>query len=630
MVASLLVFVSSRPAEAAVVVPFGVEFQTNDNGAIRLFGNNVLTCPVVPSDPNRCLNARNGTGPDNTLNDNNHVMVIRRRRRRPATQLVELDGGPARGLDRPVGGPLLGRPAHRRARGAGRPAGAARTQMKLRPPGAAGYRTMVPSRRSARPAPTRRTSGSPTSPTIVQAAGPGVYWGADVAAGTGEDRYGGWSLAVVYRNPTLPLRNLTVFDGFADVGQNDPVTVGISGFLAPETGRSRPSSAWSPTTATAGPRATRRSPGAAPNPDTLLGTNLSPGTNFFNSTHDLNGATSRPARRATSTCSASTSRTSAPRAPYPTAPRRPASSSPAPATATSPGVLTTTIDLFSPDFSPSTKTVVNLAGNDPAAPGDTLEYTLSYINAGQDGAEDVVATDPIPAGRPTCPARSRCLAGPDAGCQDRRGRRRPGRARAATSVVFRLGTGATGTARRRPAAGRRRRRSGSGSPSTTRPRARPSSTRPRSPTCAAPSATVHLRPQPDADAGDTVADLSLTKTTSPDPGSPAARHSTLTVQNAGPSPAADVVVTDELPDGVTFVGATPGCTTAGTAVTCAVGAVAAGATATVHGDPRHPAGLERRARSSTSRSSTPARPTPIPTTTRPGPRWRSPGRPTSP
>ena len=75
LVASLLVLAPVQPIEAAVVVPFGVAFQTNDNGAIALFGNNVLTCPVVPETPSRCLNAKNGTGPSNTQNDNNHVMV---------------------------------------------------------------------------------------------------------------------------------------------------------------------------------------------------------------------------------------------------------------------------------------------------------------------------------------------------------------------------------------------------------------------------------------------------------------------------------------------------------------------------------------------------------------------------
>ena len=30
----------------------------------------------------------------------------------------------------------------------------------------------------------------------------GTYWGANVVAGTGKDRYAGWSLVIVYRDPT--------------------------------------------------------------------------------------------------------------------------------------------------------------------------------------------------------------------------------------------------------------------------------------------------------------------------------------------------------------------------------------------------------------------------------------------
>ena len=85
---------------------------------------------------------------------------------------------------------------------------------------------------------------------IVRAAGPGTYWGANVVAGTGEDRYAGWSLVVVYRAPGLPLRNLTVFDGFADVGRDEPQTISLSGFRTPSPVPSRPARAWSPTRAT--------------------------------------------------------------------------------------------------------------------------------------------------------------------------------------------------------------------------------------------------------------------------------------------------------------------------------------------------------------------------------------------
>ena len=106
-----------------------------------------------------------------------------------------------------------------------------RKTMQLRVPGA-DYRTFT-SQAEFGP----KTSGDPAYQefadvtTAVRGAGSGGYWGADVVAGTGEDRYAGWSLVVVLRDPTQPLRNLTVFDGFADVGQGNPQTVDVNDFL---------------------------------------------------------------------------------------------------------------------------------------------------------------------------------------------------------------------------------------------------------------------------------------------------------------------------------------------------------------------------------------------------------------
>jgi uncharacterized repeat protein (TIGR01451 family) len=66
----------------------------------------------------------------------------------------------------------------------------------------------------------------------------GIYTVANVLSPLGKDNaYGGWTIVIVYGNPSLPSRNLTVFDGNASIKQNNaPVDVGISGFLTPPTG----------------------------------------------------------------------------------------------------------------------------------------------------------------------------------------------------------------------------------------------------------------------------------------------------------------------------------------------------------------------------------------------------------
>ncbi|MDP2773581.1 MAG: DUF11 domain-containing protein, partial [Nocardioides sp.] len=51
---------------------------------------------------------------------------------------------------------------------------------------------------------------------------------------------------------------------------------------------------------------------------------------------------------------------------------------------------------------------------------------------------------------------------------------------------------------------------------------------------------------------------------------------TLTVKNTGPGDAADVIVTDNLPSGTTFVSATSPCTNAGGTITCSLGTLGAG------------------------------------------------------
>src|SRR5262249_21003329 len=81
-----------------------------------------------------------------------------------------------------------------------------------------------------------------------------------------------------------------------------------------------------------------------------------------------------------------------------------------------------------------------------------------------------------------------------------------------------------------------------------------------------------------------LADVSLTKTDSPDPVTVGSNLPyTITVSNGGPSTATGVTMTDALPAGVTFVSATPSqgnCNGTAT-VTCSLGSLNNGGSATV-------------------------------------------------
>ena len=82
----------------------------------------------------------------------------------------------------------------------------------------------------------------------------------------------------------------------------------------------------------------------------------------------------------------------------------------------------------------------------------------------------------------------------------------------------------------------------------------------------------------------TVADLAITQTDSPDPVAPNATLTyTLTITNNGPNPAPNVSVTDQLPNGATFLSAQPsqGSCAGGSTVTCNLGSLAYLSSATV-------------------------------------------------
>jgi gliding motility-associated-like protein len=75
--------------------------------------------------------------------------------------------------------------------------------------------------------------------TILQAGGTNARFTiANVAARVGgTNRFGGWTIVVVYKNDLQPMRNLTVFNGLSNVSGSNPITdITVSGFLTPLSG----------------------------------------------------------------------------------------------------------------------------------------------------------------------------------------------------------------------------------------------------------------------------------------------------------------------------------------------------------------------------------------------------------
>ena len=247
---------------------------------------------------------------------------------------------------------------------------------------------------------------------LVAAGGNGVYTVANVFGNSAGDSWAGWSLIVAYSNPSLPPRNLSIFDGWqraADV--NTPINLNISGFITPPSG---------PVNTTIGVLAwdgdrPGNDGGAGlqfgPNLGSLspVGTGASginPDNNFWNSTISLNGSHVTAGRTPAYTNTLGMDLDFLqPNVPLPNG----ATSAVAQVRGTSneivwPGMVSLVTDVYAPDLVSSIgKEVTEVNGapyavGDPIAPGDVLTYTISFENSGQDGATNVVLTDPIPAG----------------------------------------------------------------------------------------------------------------------------------------------------------------------------------------------------------------------------------------
>ncbi len=68
----------------------------------------------------------------------------------------------------------------------------------------------------------------------IQSTPNGTYTVGNIDALTGADAFAGWSLVVVYRNATMPLRSMTLFDGYAIIPPT--VTIDVTGFKSPKDG----------------------------------------------------------------------------------------------------------------------------------------------------------------------------------------------------------------------------------------------------------------------------------------------------------------------------------------------------------------------------------------------------------
>lgn len=417
--------VATAPARAQVVRAFAPRFTANTTGDVTLIGNTVMSC----NNGGQCTNGRNGTG--GNLDNNDFSMVY-----------VDVDGiagtfsSSTATLAVPAGASVLWAGLY----WGGNSNNAARNQCRLTTPVAAAT-TLTATQLDVSGA---VYQGYIDVTARVQAGGNGVYTVANVqSTNNTANVFAGWSLVVVYRDVTVPIRNLVVFDGYAQVAPGASVTMTVNGLSTPPAG---------PVQTRLGAVTYEGDLGLTGDGFSLNGTSLSdarnPATNFFNSSisrfgvsvttknpnylnqlgfdADLvtaNGVLPNNATSATIQLNSTNDRY------YP-------------------GVVTFATDLYAPviDGDSFRKTVTDVNGG-LVRPGDVLEYTLSLTNSGQDDAIQTFARDTLPANTTYVPGSLSIVSGANAGAKtDAAGDDQMEYVAASRSVVARLGTGATAAA----------------------------------------------------------------------------------------------------------------------------------------------------------------------------------------
>ncbi|MDR0626477.1 MAG: DUF11 domain-containing protein, partial [Bifidobacteriaceae bacterium] len=413
----LMGFIPASADPPPTTRPFAKVFGQNANGAIVAIGNSLLSCP---STVGVCPNARAGAVYDN--NDFRMVDIDQ------DTDAATYNSSSSE-LNLPTGATVLFAGLYWGARlDKGTTSGSATTRagnaakagtIKFKLPNESAYLDLTGEVIAQNSGQKNAYQSYLEVTDLVTKGGNGYYWGANVESGTGLDRYAGWSLVVAYSAPGLPLRNLTVYQGFQTVGLNYPSNITLTDFLAPKTGPvdvQLSMVAYEGDLAQTGDftRLTSTGPGGTPVKDTQLATPMSPGSNFFDSVNSLAGAsvaTRDPNYKnmlgfdiknldasgtiPNSATSAQFSFRSAGDVYYP-------------------GVLALAINLYAPDFTSSTKNVVNVSSpRQPANPGDTLQYTVMFANTGQDHAINAVGCDTMPPGVEYLPGSLWLLGTPD-------------------------------------------------------------------------------------------------------------------------------------------------------------------------------------------------------------------------
>jgi len=217
-------------AETAAHLPiaasgWGTSFATVDHAAVAAVGNGLVDCPPVSR---VCVDARAGLG---TVLDNQDFPM----------KAVDVDddattaNSSAAQLTLPPGAEVLaadlvfGADLTAGANGDAAPRPAELASAVVVQPGGARHRVTA---RQVDQVGSRFQSVADVT-ELVRASADGWWTVGDVQLGTGVGRHGGWSLLVVYRDRSLPLRSVSLLGGLTQLADGTQASVPIQSYTAP-------------------------------------------------------------------------------------------------------------------------------------------------------------------------------------------------------------------------------------------------------------------------------------------------------------------------------------------------------------------------------------------------------------
>jgi len=417
---------------------FAQRYQYTGRTVSYLIGNQLLNCPTGAAG---CTAAQNGSG-----NNNDYAMVY-----------VDVDGdastfnSSSATLTFPAGASVLraylywGGDTSASSGGAAAPTPAANNTIEFKAPGGA-YQTITAGTLDSTGS---RFSGVADVTSIVSAAGGGVYTAANLQAGTGGDRYGGWSLVVIYQDATQPLRSVTLFDGAATVDSGSDITIPVSGFRTPASGLVDARIgliAFEGDNAYTGDefQVNGTAIGDALNPPN----GGTPTSNVFNSTNTRLGSyqTGRVPQQ-TNQFGFDVDYISVPAGIINNNDTSASLTFSAPTEVYYPIGLLFVTNVYEPEIVTNfTKTASDVNGGQ-FRPGDAVDYTINLSNTGDDSSDTTVIRDVVPAGLTYVANSLQIVSGPNAGAMtDAAGDDQADYNPATKTVTFRVGVGATASA----------------------------------------------------------------------------------------------------------------------------------------------------------------------------------------